>query len=229
MEVLELQLPDQVVEIAVTGPDHGRPVLYFHSPSTSGQELEGARLAAERLQIRLFTLRRSSVSCDAAARFVETVARTVVDMVQALALDHTALVGWSGGAPYALASAANLGSRVSSIHLVSPVPGPLTGPNAVPDQSPRLQQVANTTASSPWSTGPSTLRDYKAIAAPWTFDLESVEPHVTIWAPTDDDIVPVRAVQHLKANLARCDIIEVSGAHDWFTGNWSTVLQEMID
>lgn len=228
MEVLQQSLPGgREVEVSVLGPDKGRPILYFHSPATSGEELSDAASVAAQLHVRLITLRRPSVECDEPSEFVDAVAKEVAAVVDALALGRPALLGWSGGAPYALASSAYLGSGIDSVHLVSPVPGPLTGPDAVPNQSDRLRQVANTTATSPWVTGASALRDYQAIATPWTFGIESIAQRVTIWAPTEDQIVPVYLAHRLADHLPDSAIIEVPGAHDWLTQNWATVLERM--
>lgn len=211
----------------VLGPDKGRPVLYFHSPATSGEEFGDAASVAARLHIRLITLRRPSIVCDKPSGFVDAVAKEVAAVVDALGLDRPAVLGWSGGAPYALASSSYPGSRIDSVHLVSPVPGPLTGPDAVPNQSDRLRQVANTTATSPCVGGASALRDYQAIAAPWTFGLGSIAQPVTIWAPTEDQIVPLYLVERLAEHLPDSDIIEVPGTHDWLAQNWSTVLERI--
>lgn len=66
---------------------------------------------------------------------------------------------------------------------MSPLPGPLIGPDAVADQSPRLQQIATTSPSSSWVAAPGALRDYMAVVEPWPFDVGSVAQAVTIWAP----------------------------------------------
>lgn len=228
MELLQLSLRGgREVEVSVIGPDDGQPVLYFHSPSTSGEELGDSGSVAARLQVRLITVRRPSISHDEPSDFVDAVAKDVAVAVEVLGLGRPSLLGWSGGAPYALASAAYLGPAIDAIHLVSPVPGPLTGPDAVPSQTDRLEQVANTTASSPWVTGPSVLRDYQAVAGPWTFGLESILQQVTIWAPAEDEITPVRLARRLAGRLHDSVIIEVPGAHDWFTQNWSTVLERI--
>jgi pimeloyl-ACP methyl ester carboxylesterase len=57
-----------------------------------------------------------------------TVASDAVLFVKALGLESVAVLGWSGGAPYALAASERLGPVVRAVHLVSPLPGPLIGP-----------------------------------------------------------------------------------------------------
>lgn len=212
-------------EVVVIGPEQGRPVLYFHSPATAGDELEGARSTATRLNIRLISLRRPSVACDDPARFLAAVAEAAEEVISELGLGDLDVLAWSGGAPYALAVAARLGPVISAVHLVSPVPGPLTGPGALADQSNRLRQIARSTESSSWISSPSMLRDYEAIAAPWPFDFASISQDVTIWSPTEDEIVPARLLLSMAAAMPSATVVEVQGNHAWLTENWALVLQ----
>ncbi|MCP3910892.1 MAG: hypothetical protein GY713_08070 [Actinomycetia bacterium] len=142
-------------------------------------------------------------------------------------LKSLVVLGWSGGAPYALAASARLGSMATSIHLVSPLPGSLTGSDAVPGQSERLRQVATTTATSSWVSGPAALRDYQAVAAPRTFDVRDVGQPVTIWSPSEDEIVPPPMIERLRQRLPDASIVEVAGDHGWLTENWGTVLSRL--
>lgn len=227
MKVLQVQLRNRrSVEVGIVGADQSRSVFYFHSPATAGEEMRDAASAAANLDIQLISIRRPSVACDDPGEFVEAVAVDTEVVIEELGLDRPAVLGWSGGAPYALATAVR-GPRIASVHLVSPVPGPLTGPDALPDQSERLRQVAHSTASSDWISGPSALRDYQAVAAPWRFDVRSIERDVTIWSPTDDDIVPPRLLKALAQRLSNAVVVEVPGAHGWLIENWSTVLDRM--
>ncbi len=228
--MIELSLPGgRSAEVSSVGPDDGDAVIYFHSPSTSGEELGAAASASTQHGFRILTVRRSSLECDEPDRFVATVAEDVASIVELLALDRPVVMGWSGGAPYALAMSARPGFDAASVVLVSPLPGSLTGPDAVPDQSARLREIASTTADSSWASGPSVLRDYQAVAAPWPFDLSSVTRPVTIWAPVEDQIVPLHLAGHLAQNLSDCEVVEVPGEHDWLIENWETVLKRLRD
>lgn len=102
------------------------------------------------------------------------VASTACLVVDALGLESVVVLGGSGGAPHALAASVQLGPVVSAVHLVSPVPGPLAGPDAVPHQTDRLRQIAATSPASEWATVPGALSDYRALATPWPFALDSV-------------------------------------------------------
>lgn len=202
-------------------------MLYFHSPATSGEELDDAAAAAAELHLRLLCVQRPAIEGAEASKFVGRVADHVVEVTDALGLKNLATLGWSGGAPYALAASARLRPRVTSVLLVSPLPGPLTGRDAVPGQTDRLRQVASTTASSNWVSGPAALRDYQAVAAPWTFDIAKLTQPVTIWSPMEDAIVPPHLVDHLRQRLPNADTISVSGGHDWLTQNWRAVLSRV--
>jgi pimeloyl-ACP methyl ester carboxylesterase len=208
------------------GSPSGRPVLYFHSPASSGEELNGAaEEAARELGIELLTIVRHSLAAhDSTSCFMATVASDTDLLVKALGLEWVAVLGWSAGAPYALAASERLGPVVAAVRLVSPLPGPLIGPDAVPHQSERLQQIATTSPTSSWVAAPGALRDYMAVVAPWPFDVHSVVQPVTIWAPTEDDIVPPRLVDHLARQLPHAETNNVPGSHEWILRNWSTVL-----
>lgn len=232
VDVVRVQLANgREADVRRLGSPTGRPVLYFHSPASSGEELDGAaERAARELDIELLAIvRRSLADHDAHASFMATVASDTVLLVDALGLKSVIMLGWSGGGPYALAASDRLGPVARSVHLVSPLPGPLIGPHAVPHQSDRLQQIATTSPTSNWVTAPGALRDYLALVAPWPFDVSSVAQHVTIWAPTADEIVPPRLIDHLARQLPRAEIVHVHGSHDWITDNWSTVLQQITD
>jgi pimeloyl-ACP methyl ester carboxylesterase len=184
--------------------------------------------AAGDLGIELLTIVRPSLAADnTGSLFMATVASDADLFVKALGLETVAVLGWSGGAPYALAASARLGSVVSAVHLVSPLPGPLIGPDAVPHQSERLQEIATTSPTSSWVTAPGALRDYLAVVATWPFDVRSVVQPVTIWAPTEDDIVPPRLVDHLARQLPHAETVDVPGSHGWIMENWSTVLRRI--
>lgn len=229
VDVLDVALPHgRSAQVCGVGPDDGDVVMYFHSPATSGEELTDAAAGGAELRLRILCLKRPTIDRREPTRFVDTVADSVAAVTAALEFTNLAILGWSGGAPYALASAARLGPKVTSVHLVSPVPGPLSGPDALPHQSERLRQIAGTTATSPWVSGPAALRDYQAVAAPWTFDVSSVAQPVTIWSPNGDEIIPPNLIDHLHRRLPNAETISVTGGHDWLTRHWDTVLSRML-
>jgi len=232
VHVEQIRLVDgREVDVARWGAFGARPVLYFHSPATSGEELEGAaESAAAALDIEMLVIvRRSVAGPDDPRDFMAAVASNAAQIVEALGLESVDILGWSGGAPYALAAANRLRSAVATVHLVSPVPGPLSGPDAVDvrSQSQRLREIAETSPSSSWAAAPGTLRDYLGLVAPWPFDVRSVVSPVTIWAPSNDEIVPPQLVEHLSLRLPHAETVNVSGSHNWITEHWPTVLRRM--
>jgi hypothetical protein len=50
---------------------------------------------------------------------------------------------------------------------------------------------------------------------------------VTIWAPSNDEIVPPQLVKHLSRRLPHAETLSVSGSHDWIMNNWPTVLRRL--
>jgi len=183
--------------------------------------------AAVELDLRLISVRRPSIICENPNAFVDVVAEQTEGVVDELGLELPVLLGWSGGTPYALATAIRLGSRVPFVHLVSPVRGTLTGPRALGNQSERLRDVAQSTAESPWISGPAALRDYQAVTAPWPIEVESALQDVIIWSPSDDEIVPPPLLKDMAARMPRARVIEVSGTHGWLTENWAAVLTRL--
>jgi pimeloyl-ACP methyl ester carboxylesterase len=93
------------------------------------------RRAAERLGIRLVCIERPGIgdSTDHRYRCFRDWADDVAVVADTLGHDQFAVVGLSGGGPYALACAAGLGERVTAVGLLGSV-CPLSGPDASPPE-----------------------------------------------------------------------------------------------
>lgn len=231
MAVISVRLADgREADVLRVGHSGGRPVLFFHSPASAGEELgDAADRAAHELGIEVFSMVRRSLADEGAGeRFMAAVASDTQRVLGALSLGPVVALGWSGGGPYALAAADRLGLAVPEVHLVSPLPGPLTGPDALAHQSARLRQIVGTSPTSNWVVAPGTLRDYMALVAPWPFEVTSVRQPVTIWAPTDDEVVPPGLLEGLASRLPHSKTMRIPGSHDWFTMHWSTVLGQIV-
>ena len=118
------------------GRPDGRPLLWFHGTPSSRLEAVWLDETAARTGWRLIAFDRpghglSSPNPD--ARIVG-VAHDVAALADELGLDRFAVLGYSGGAPFALAAAWGLVGRVSVVGLVSP-----WGP---PDRAGAYQGVA---------------------------------------------------------------------------------------
>jgi pimeloyl-ACP methyl ester carboxylesterase len=115
----------------VYGLAAGRPILYCHGFPGSRREAELTAAAATHLGIRVIAPDRPGVGLS---DFQPN--RTLLDwpadvsaLTDALGLQRFAVLGVSGGAPYALACAAALGSRLTSVGLVAGL-APLDHPGA---------------------------------------------------------------------------------------------------
>ena len=108
------------------GDPAGPPVLYFHGYPGSRLEARVAGTAARRLGLRLLAVDRPGFgqSTFQAGRTVGGWAADVAELADRLGLRRFAIVGVSGGAPYALACAALLSDRLTRVALVCPL-GPL--------------------------------------------------------------------------------------------------------
>lgn len=108
------------------GDPGGSPVLYFHG--FPGSRLEGrlAAGAARQLGLRLLAPERPGFgeSTFQPGRTIGAWAADVTELADQLALERFAVVGVSGGGPYALACAARIPERLSSVALVCAL-GPL--------------------------------------------------------------------------------------------------------
>ncbi len=112
----------------VYGPPDGLPVLALHGTPGSNLKFRPASTVAATLGLRLIALDRwhygltDAPSTPSLAGF----ATDVGEIADQLELARFAVIGISGGGPYAAAVAAQLGRRVTACALVAPV-GPIAG------------------------------------------------------------------------------------------------------
>ncbi|MDX2203861.1 MAG: alpha/beta hydrolase [Hyphomicrobiaceae bacterium] len=115
------------VGLAIYGAEEGLPVLALHGAPASRFMFELAHGPARELGLTLHCPDRpgyGATPLDSTTRTLATRAAGLARLADALGLDRFAVLGISGGAPYAVALAAELGARVSALALVSPM-GPL--------------------------------------------------------------------------------------------------------
>jgi pimeloyl-ACP methyl ester carboxylesterase len=116
------------------GHPDGRLVLWHHgTPGARRQVPIAARRAAERLGVRLVCVERPGAgdSTDHRYRSLREWAQDAAAVVDHLGHDEFAVVGLSGGGPYALACAHELADRVTAVGLLGSV-CPMTGPDEAP-------------------------------------------------------------------------------------------------
>jgi pimeloyl-ACP methyl ester carboxylesterase len=130
-----VRLPDgHRVSYAIYGAPDGHPVLALHGAPACRLMFAFAHEHARRAGLKLIAPDRpgyADTTPDARPSLAER-ARWLIAFADEMQLDGFALLGISGGAPYAVAVAAALGSRVSGLALVSPM-----GPAADYAASPR--------------------------------------------------------------------------------------------
>lgn len=126
------------VGLAVYGDPGGLPVLAFHGAPACRLMFASADTEARRQGLKLIAPDRPGYGLsprdDLPGAPKPTLASRTdmhVGLVSTLGLDRFAVLGISGGAPYATALAARLGSRVTALALVSPM-GPIADALALP-------------------------------------------------------------------------------------------------
>lgn len=129
------------------GPADGAPVLFSPGAATSGR-LGFAADAVERLGVRLIAVDRPGLgrSDPAPGRTLLDTAADLGELAAALALDRPAVVGFSQGAPLALACAAT--RAVSAVAIVSGT-DELAGPALRPLLPPPVAQLVDLAAADP--------------------------------------------------------------------------------
>lgn len=133
------------------GDPAGRPVLFFHGFGTSRVICPPDDALAWRLGVRVIAVDRPGIGLSDALpgrRLLDWPA-DVAQLANQLRLDQFAIVGWSGGGPYAAACGHVLADRVRMVGLVSS-PAPISGvPRA--DYLRRFDRTAAMSAKrAPW-------------------------------------------------------------------------------
>jgi pimeloyl-ACP methyl ester carboxylesterase len=107
------------------GDPAGSPVLLFHgAPGARGFRPRRAETEAAGVRLITFDRRGYDGSDPSSAPGVLAVADDALALADALALERVAVVGWSGGGPFAVATAWRAPERVTALAVVS-APGPL--------------------------------------------------------------------------------------------------------
>ena len=99
---------DRKLGFAEFGPLRGRPVIWLHgTPGARRQIPEAARVAAFELDVRLIGIDRPGVGLST-PHLYDSILDFTTDLeivLDQLGLERVAMVGLSGGGPYALAAA----------------------------------------------------------------------------------------------------------------------------
>jgi pimeloyl-ACP methyl ester carboxylesterase len=122
------------LSFAEFGPVGGRPLVWLHgTPGARRQIPEAARLAAEDLGVRIVGVDRPGVGLSTPHRY-DSIADFAVDLeivADQLGFGELAVIGLSGGGPYALGAGYVMADRVKVVGVLGGVV-PTVGPDAVP-------------------------------------------------------------------------------------------------
>jgi pimeloyl-ACP methyl ester carboxylesterase len=125
----QLALADErTIAFREYGDPAGRPVIALHGTPGSSLKYSGSHEAAIRAGVRLIAVDRwgyGGTSPKLGARLADYGA-DIAALADALKLRRFGITGVSGGAPFAVATAAALKDRITALALVSPV-GPIAG------------------------------------------------------------------------------------------------------
>ena len=137
--------PGRKLSFAEFGRHDGRAVVWLHgTPGARTQVPEEARLIAAREGLRIIGIDRPGIGRSTAHvyRDVADFADDLRVVLDALGIDECAVIGLSGGGPYALAGAARLTERVTAVGSlggVAPTVGPDAAPGGIVDLARRTQ------------------------------------------------------------------------------------------
>jgi pimeloyl-ACP methyl ester carboxylesterase len=102
------------------GAPDGRPVLHFHGTPGSRLELDWSEADVRRAGMRLVTFDRPGYGRSPAAPFsLTSVAKLAVELLDELGIGEFVATGWSGGGPFALATAVVAPARVRAVGVMS--------------------------------------------------------------------------------------------------------------
>lgn len=122
------------LSFAEFGPLHGRPFVWLHgTPGARRQIPEAARVAAVELGIRIIGIDRPGVGLST-PHLYDSILDFTPDLeivFDQLGLERVAMIGLSGGGPYALAAGHALPKRVAAVGVLGGVV-PTQGDDAVP-------------------------------------------------------------------------------------------------
>src|SRR5687768_4890149 len=133
------------------GDPSGRPVLFFHGLGTTRLVCPPDETAARELGVRLIAVDRPGIGISDAlpGRRLLDWPLDVAQLADRLAIGRFAVVGWSGGGPYAAACGYRMPQRVSAVGMVS-APAPLAGAPAADYLRRFDRNAARAAGRAPW-------------------------------------------------------------------------------
>lgn len=141
----------RAIGYAEYGDPKGKPVLAFHGFGDSRLTRYPDDDLTARLGVRLITFDRPGIGRTDAMKALTILDRTddVIDLVNSLGLQKFAILGWSGGAPFALAAAGCIPERVSRVAIAGGF-GPFERPGFKRQAPKELRRVMTILKVAPW-------------------------------------------------------------------------------
>ena len=108
------------VRVREAGDSRGEPVIHFHGTPGCRLELAFADDVIEAAGVRMFAFDRPGYGGSTQTPFsLASVAKMALEVADRVGLDRFRTTGWSGGGPFALATAALAGARVPSVGVMA--------------------------------------------------------------------------------------------------------------
>jgi pimeloyl-ACP methyl ester carboxylesterase len=117
-----IDLPDgRRLEVEVSGPPDGIPLLFHHGTPGSASQLGSMQAVANARGLRLVTYSRAGygMSTRRPSRSVSDVTDDVSALLDVVGVSSALVAGWSGGGPHALACGALLPDRVAGVLVIA--------------------------------------------------------------------------------------------------------------
>ncbi|MGD2271119.1 MAG: alpha/beta hydrolase [Desulfobacterales bacterium] len=117
-----------------SGDSQGKPIFYFHGFPGSRLEARFAEDIAVKINVRIIGIDRPGygISDNRPGRTIVDWPDDVAELADALGIDHFAVLGISGGGPYAAVCAYKIPRRLTSVGIVCGL-GPITASGIVAD------------------------------------------------------------------------------------------------
>lgn len=116
----DLQIQGVTLRVRESGDPGGQPVLYFHGTPGSRLQMAWADDLLADSGVRLIAFDRPGYGGSTATAFsLGSVAKMALEVADRYGLERFRTSGWSGGGPFALATAAVAGERVPAVGVIA--------------------------------------------------------------------------------------------------------------
>lgn len=198
------------------GDPNGKPVVLFHGFGDSRLTRYPDDDLTARLGIRLITFDRPGIGLTDPMKELTILDRTddVIDLVNSLGLHDVSFLGWSGGAPFALAAAGCMAGKVKRVAIVSGF-GPFERPGFKRLAPREIKRVMTILKVAPWMANVMATESQKGLQGDATAAMEMSRG---IGGSSDSSVLNMSGV---RANVT-------SGAEEAFRQGPAGVANDML-